>query len=315
MTHSPILTVTLNPALDLSASAPAVTPGPKLRCTAPRTDPGGGGINVSRVITELGGSSRALVALGGPTGARLGHLLAHAGIDTITIPVDGDTRESLSVTDEATGGQYRFVLPGPQWDVAEAEGALATLAQAVTPGALVVLSGSLPPGLTPDYQDRLIATVTGAGGKLLADTSGAALTHLAEGTGLWVLRMDQHEAEELVGLPLPERSHSAGFAADLVAHGAARAVIIARGADGAVLATADTQLHVAAAQVPVLSKVGAGDSFMGALTLALARGADWAEALQWGSAAASAAVMTEATELCHLADVKRLLPRSPVSEL
>ena len=108
-----IITVTLNPTVDLSTAAPDVVPGIKLRCSAPLVDPGGGGINVSRAIKLLGGRSTALVAIGGASGARLLELLTQEGIATIGFQGPGETRLSLSVTDAGTSDQYRFVLPGP----------------------------------------------------------------------------------------------------------------------------------------------------------------------------------------------------------
>jgi 6-phosphofructokinase 2 len=127
-----ILTVTLNPALDFATSVDSVVPGVKLRCGPPRTDPGGGGINVSRAIALLGGTSRCLVALGGRNGESLAELLRAAGIDLITHKAPGETRSSLSVRDEHRGEQYRFMLPGPAWgpgDVIDAERSIVDAAQ------------------------------------------------------------------------------------------------------------------------------------------------------------------------------------------
>ncbi|WP_095588314.1 1-phosphofructokinase family hexose kinase [Actibacterium ureilyticum] len=312
-----ILTITLNPAVDLATTAPAVTAGPKLRCGPVRTDPGGGGINVSRAIAQLGGQSRALVAIGGTTGKKLRQLLAAEGIAVLPFRTTGETRQSLAVTDDSTGEQYRFVLPGPVWDDERVTAVLATISAAVPDHGLVVLSGSLPPGVGADFPHALCATLAERHAQVIADTSGAALHQLANATGTppFVLRMDQAEAEELATRPLPERSDSAGFAAELVARGAAQVVIIARGADGSVLATADQRLHVTAADVPVRSKVGAGDSFVGGFAMALSRGRDLATALQYGAAAASAAVMTDATQLCRRSDFDTLLPQTVLSPL
>lgn len=315
MTQSSIITVTLNPALDMTTATDRVQPGLKLHCDAPRVDPGGGGINVSRVVHELGGHCVAIVASGGTVGAQLMHLLDHAGLSTVEVAVRGETRQSLAVNDRESGGQYRFIMPGPNWRAIEAEAMLVALSEVVTKGALVVLSGGLPPGVDPAYQDRLIARVRAAGALVLADTSGAALAHLAAGSGLHVLRMNRTEAEALAGHPMPSSTESGRFAKALVRRGAAEAVIIARGSEGAILALEDRCLHVTAATVPVRSKVGAGDSFVGALVLARARGADWETALAAASAAASAAVMTEATELCHRADAERLIDQVTVTRL
>lgn len=98
------------------------------------------------------------------------------------------------------------------------------------------------------------------------------------------------------------------FAAELLARGVADAVIIACGSDGSVLASSEGVTHCKAARVPVVSKIGAGDSFVAAAVLALSRGGTLSEALHHGTAAACAAVMTPATRLCTAEDTARLLP-------
>ncbi|MDP2582155.1 hexose kinase [Shimia thalassica] len=303
-----ILTITLNPAVDLSTAVDVVTAGPKLRCARPCTDPGGGGINVSRAIRELGGDSRTFVALAGHTGDKLADLLAMEGIFCLSFKGPGETRQSLAVTDTTTKEQFRFVMPGPEWSQPQVESLLETLSQHVQHGSLVILSGSLPPGMPDGFLAKLCDTVHRHGADLVADLSGDPLARLVTDKTVraHILRMDQHEAETLNGAPLPSRAETADFAQSLIHKGAATLVIVARGADGSVLATSDTALHVAAADVPVKSKVGAGDSFVGAFTLALAQGSPLANAMQRGAAAASAAVMTEATELCRRDDVDRL---------
>ncbi|SMX31509.1 1-phosphofructokinase family hexose kinase [Actibacterium lipolyticum] len=312
-----ILTVTLNPAVDLSTSVDHVEAGPKLRCDRPMTDPGGGGINVSRAIGILGGQSRAMVAVGGATGDMLLGLLANEGISTLPFDSPGATRQSLAVTDRGTGQQYRFVMPGPDWDQAQLNSVLKAIADAVPQGGYVVLSGSQPPGIPPEFASLVCTALSATGARVIVDTSGDALHHLAEAKTAppFILRMDGEEAEGLAKRPLPTREDSAEFAASLVAKGAAEAVIVARGADGSVLATKDERLHAMAADVPVKSKVGAGDSFVGGFTLALAQGCDYGTALQRGAASASAAVMTDATRLCTREDAERLVAECPLTRL
>ena len=312
-----ILTVTLNPTVDYSTSAEAVKPEMKLRCTRPDTDPGGGGINVSRAITILGGHSTAFVAVGGPVGDKLVRLLAEAGIGLAPFPAPGETRQSFSVHDRSTGQQYRFVMPGPDWPVGAVNAALARIGRAAPRGGIVVLSGSQPPGVPDDFPARLASRIARAGSRLILDTSGAALHHLLHSSvaPAHVLRMDSDEAEGLAGTPLTTRAASADFAQSLVAHGLAQMVIVARGDDGSVLASAQERWHAAAAEVAVVSKVGAGDSFVGGFAFALSRGDAPERALQIGVAAASSAVTTKATQLCRAADVRRLTPLCTLSRV
>ncbi|QQA43736.1 1-phosphofructokinase family hexose kinase [Pelagovum pacificum] len=312
-----ILTVTLNPALDLATSVAHAQPNVKLRCGPPDTDPGGGGLNVARAIHQLGGEARCFVALGGDTGQSLLNLLSRAGLNPVVHAAPGETRQSLAVTDLSTNDQFRFMLPGPEWESRDIAAVRQAILDAATGDGYLVLSGSGPSGAAPDLYARICHDFAGTSEEIILDTSGPALAHLAAGQEKppFVLRMDQHEAEELARRPLASRRDSAIFARSLVQRGAARMVIVARGADGSVMAEADRLLHVSAAPVVVNSKVGAGDSFVGGFTMALASGEPVETALSWGAAAASAAVTTPGTQLCHRVDLDRLLPACVVSEL
>jgi len=194
----------------------------------------------------------------------------------------------------AVGGHMRHVLSG-----------------------LMVLSGSNPPGVPKDFAARLMGCMGGNTCKLIVDTSGKALKHLTESTGQapYLLRMDRVEAEEMAGQPIDSITELASFARSLVLRGVAEVIILALGAHGSVLATATQSWHAAAADVPVVSKVGAGDSFVGALSLALAKNEALPDALQKGTAAASAAVMTDATKLCVRSQVDALIAQCPVVKL
>ena len=303
-----ILTITLNPALDFATAVDSVVPGVKLRCAAPRTDPGGGGINVSSAIALLGGTSRCLVALGGRNGESLADLLRAAGIDLIVHKAPGETRSSLSVRDEHRGEQYRFMLPGPPWSPMDVIDAERTIVDAALPGGITVISGTLPPGVLPDIVPDLCGKLKAKDCEVIVDTSGPALYLLARAKGPApdILRMNQEEADDLARRKLLDIRDSADFAQELVRRGVAGKVIVARGPEGSVLATDSARYHYRAADVPVRSKVGAGDTFVGAFTLSLAQGNELPRALQRGVAAASAAVMTEGTALCRREDAERL---------
>ncbi len=303
----PILTVTLNPALDLSARVATMSAGPKLRLSAPRYEPGGGGVNVARAIQRLGGAPTAWVAHGGANGTQHRALLEAQGVEVQSFAGPGETRQNWAITDDS-GAQYRLQLPGAEWDARVAEDALDDILTHARD--LVVLSGSQPPGLCAGFPQRLIAKL--GQGRVIIDTSGAALDQLAHhpqpGARPFLLRLDQAEAEALAGHALDTAPDTATFAQALIARGVAEMVCLARGADGSVLAGPDGTYHSRPPQVAVASKVGAGDSFTGAFTLAIAQGEPPEQALRHGTAAAAAAVMTEGTELCRAADVEKLLP-------
>ncbi|GAB5446238.1 1-phosphofructokinase family hexose kinase [Gymnodinialimonas sp.] len=304
-----IVTLTLNPALDLETAVAHVRPRDKLRCSEPRSDPGGGGINVARAIKTLGGSARAAIALGGATGAVIAASLQDAQIDFLTLTAPGPTRQNLSVIDAASAEQFRFIFPGPTWTLDDLAAVAAPLSGAVGAGDILVLSGSLPPGLAPEALVNLAQSHVMRGVRVVVDTSGAPLIAMARSArGLCLLRMDDGEAEELFARTLPQAADSADAAQALVRDGVAEAVIIARGTEGSVLATAKRRWFAPAADVPVASLTGAGDSFVAAATLAIAQEGTWPEVLSAGCAAASSAVTTPATALCDPDVYATLLP-------
>lgn len=304
---TPILTITLNPAIDAATSVDAMRAGVKLRCGPVRRDPGGGGVNVARVITRLGGDAVAWLALGGPTGARLQTMLQAEGVPTAPFTGTGETRQNLSVFD-AAGQAYRLSLPGPDWSEPDVSAALDDLTRRGH-GDLSVLSGSLPPGVPLEFPARLARALPGY--RLIVDIPTAPLRALAASppdTPYFCLRMDADEAAGLASRPLPDPAATRDFARSLIARGIADTVIIARGAAGSVLVTADSAWTCAPPAVSVVSKIGAGDSFVAAFALSIAQGAAAPDALAHGAAAAAACVMTPGTDLCHKDDVDTLRP-------
>ena len=310
-----ILTVTLNPALDIATSAPRVVPGIKLRCGSETREPGGGGVNVARAIRQLGGCARAVVALAGPNGMALESLLHDRGLDLIRVEAPSETRHSFAVTDEQSGEQYRFVLNGPDWDQHHLGTVLTTIDAEAPDDAIVVFSGSMPPGTPVGFLPKACAHLGTR--RVVIDTSGAHLSHQATGPqpSPHVLRMDSHEAMTLSGKPLSTRDESVAYAEVLRRKGAGEIVIIARGKDGSVMACPNGHWHVNAANQTVVSAIGAGDSFVGGFALALSRGEDPQDALRHGAAAASAACLSEGTQLCLPKDFEALLPQTRLTRI
>ncbi|MCT4557774.1 MAG: 1-phosphofructokinase family hexose kinase [Pelagimonas sp.] len=310
-----ILTLTLNPALDLATSTPQVVPVKKLRCGPESAEPGGGGVNVARAIEQLGGQARAAVAVGGDTGKALSALLDQFGVAHIHLQAPGETRRSFSVTDEGSGAQYRFVMQGPVWTSATLDQVLTQLDSHSTRGDFVVVSGSMPPGVPGDLPVKLCASLPGR--RLIVDTSGPALAALAQGSATppAILRMDRHEAQELSGKALAHQKDTAEFAETLRQAGAAETVIIARGKEGSVMACPDGLWHVNASNDHVVSAIGAGDSFVGGMVRAMADNQPLTEAFRQGAAAASAACLSEGSQLCRKEDFERLLPLTSLTPI
>lgn len=307
MAQAPILTVTLNPALDMTTRTARVSPQRKLRCDAPQLDAGGGGANVSRAIRRLEGESVAFVAIGGSTGDHYARLLTAEGVDARFWPLQGETRTSLTVMEEETGLHYRFVLPGPEQPPVETATLLAAIGRATPTGGYVVASGSLLPGLPEDFYGRLTAQARSGKALTILDTHGAALRQ-AIAARPHIIRLNHLEAHELVGGASAEAS-AYTLARELIAQAAADVVIVALGENGSLVTTPTRQFQITPPHMEVRSMVGAGDSYVAALTLGLARGLSLEDANRFGVAAAAAAVTGEATELCDKATTEAVLGR------
>ena len=265
-------------------------------------------MNVARAICKLGGSAKALIAVGGPTGTRLMDLLSSEDVPALPVPISGETRQSFAVTDDSTGAQYRFSVPGPIMTAHDAELLLAEITAHTTHDSYLVLSGGVAPGLSVDFPSQIVDAVAAKAPKVIVDTSYAALTQLITHptVPIHLLRIDQAAAEQAASHPMLTVADSVSFAADLVARGVAKTVVTGRGAEGSVLVSQDARFICHSPVVTVRSKIGAGDAFVGSMTLALVRGARPEQALRNGVAAASATVSTEGTALCEAERVEEL---------
>ncbi|WP_306120262.1 MULTISPECIES: hexose kinase [unclassified Roseitalea] len=308
MSQRTILTITLNPAVDIATEVDEVIADSKLRCGPPQFDPGGGGVNVARAVGKLGGTACALIALAGATGDMLASMLETDGVDMRRIPVDGQTRQSFTARETSTGRLYRFVTPGPPWRDEDTTTLNRMLAETLDQDAFVVISGSFPPGADHKLVPQIVETVGARGGHVVVDTSGPVLHALAgEPTGLHTLRMDREEAIATSGRALDTGADFADFGQTLIAAGVAENVVMGMGPRGSVGVSAGARFMTARPVLDPISAVGAGDSFVAAMTLAMARGADLEAALAQGTAAAASAVMTPGTALCDADQTARFL--------
>ena len=282
-----IVTLTLNPAVDLSWDAPHVQPTHKIRTTNEQYDPGGGGLNVARVIHTLGGDATAILLAGGVIGYLLQDLMAQAGVPCRVIPIAGRTRLCLAVHDRSDNAEYRFVAEGPE--VTKGEWQSALKATDTARADWIVASGSLPRGVPEDFYADLARRSAASGRKFVLDTSGPPLK-AALGQGLALIKPSLGEFEALVGCKLPEPRLQAEAALDLVRRGAAGMIVVSLGAQGALLATPNGTIHFPSPPIEIRSAVGAGDSFVAGMTLALARGQTPEDALAYGIACGTSAV-------------------------
>lgn len=305
---SSILTVTLNPSIDVSATTEKVTTEHKLRCTDVRREAGGGAINVARVLKRFDADCRALYPAGGILGRLLRQLLDREGIASIAFDIAEETRESFTVLERGSGREFRFVLPGPQLTAPEWQACLDRVAEMTPPPDYVVASGSLPPGVPDDFYARLAEIVQARGSKMVLDASGPALAAALD-EGVYLVKPNLREMRELTGRPLERDEDWAAAAGHLVKAGKAEVVALSLGHRGALLAARDVCLRAPAIQVKIASTVGAGDSFLAAMVWRLALGGELEDAFRYGVAGGTAALLAPGTSLAHRADTERLAGR------
>lgn len=304
MSPPPIVTLTMNPALDICCEADIVAPTDKIRCAGDRYDAGGGGINVAKIAHVLGAQVAAIYPAGGPTGEMLTSLLREAGVPSRPVRIDGTTRESFTVNEIGTGLQYRFVLPGPSPSFAEQQRCLSELRQAARAAKYVVASGSLPPGAPANFYQQVALVCRDAGARLVLDTSGGGLRHIT--SGVFLLKASVRELRECVGRELACEAEQLAAAHEIIDCGRANAVVVSLGSDGALLATAEHDVRFSAIPMRAVSGVGAGDAMVAAITVGLSR--DWSlrESVRFGIATGAAMLLTPATQPCTRADAERL---------
>lgn len=299
-----IVTLTMNPALDITTSVDVVRPTDKLRCAATRYDPGGGGINVAHVAYVLGGSVLAVFPAGGSTGGLIAKLLGDEGVPFWQVPIAAATRESFTINEVSSGQQYRFVLPGPQLTLREQAHCLEQLRTAAKSAEFVVASGSLPPGVTADFYQRVADMCRQLDVRLILDTSGGGLQHVS--SGVFLLKASVRELRECVGRPLETEAEQLGAAHELVDSGRAEVVLVSLGSHGALLATRHGSQRFSAVPMPGGSGVGAGDAMVAAIAVGLGRGWSLVKSVRLGIAAGAAMLMTPGTASCSRADVEKL---------
>lgn len=301
-THS-ITTLTVNPSLDKSTHFSELVPEKKIRCEKPRYDAGGGGINVSKAISKLGGDSLCIFTSGGSTGEMLEELVTNEGIENAIIKTKNWTRENFIAFENTTKSQYRFGFPGNEISEEEKDNILSTIGELKT--NYLVISGSLNEGLKPNFYQKIIEIAKESATKIIVDTSGEALEKVVE-TGVYLIKPNIGELAKLIGVERLELPEVEQAAKDLIAKGSAEIVVVSLGADGAILVSKDETHLVKAPKVEKKSTVGAGDSMVGGMVWALSQNKSLKEVIQLGVCCGTAATMNEGTQLFNKEDVEKL---------
>jgi 6-phosphofructokinase 2 len=303
-----ILSVVINPAIDIACTADKVEPLHKVRTRDQLHHAGGGGANVARVLAELGSSVDLAYLSGGQTGPLYETLLSRHGLREHRFPMNGPVRISYTVRESGTGQEYRFVPDGPQVTPGELQPLLDFVAS--FDGEYLVASGSLPPGVDPSVYAAMARMAERSGAAFILDTSGEALRIALEQGGIFLVKPSQRELEQIAGRKL-DAEGLARQASALVARGTARHVAVSLGQEGALLANAEGISRLPAIKVEAKSAVGAGDSFVGGMVYWLAQGNGIEDAFRFGLAAGAAAVLHPGTELCRRDDVMRMYAEMP----
>ena len=300
-----IYTLTLAPSLDSATQTPQIYPEGKLRCTSPVFEPGGGGINVARAITFLGGQATAIFPIGGATGQHLVELLQTEHVPVESVETQEWTRQNLHVHVDASGEQYRFVMPGATLHNDELQ-KLQDKVVHIPAGSLLVISGSLPPGVSLEAFVALIKAAQQHGLRCVIDSSGDALATALEIGNIELVKPNQKELSALVQRELVQPDDVRKAAQEIIRSGKAHRVVVSLGAQGALAVDANSCVQVVPPPIKSQSTVGAGDSMVGAMTLKLAEDADLKTMVRYGVAAGSAATINQGTRLCSRDNTQKI---------
>ena len=303
MKNHQIVTLTINPSLDKSTHFTGLIAEQKIRCESPRYDAGGGGINVSKAISKLGGSSTCIFTSGGSSGEMLEDLIAKEKLQSIVIKTKNWTRENFIAFDTSTQSQYRFGFPGNKLFDDETDKIIEMVSN--LKAEYLVISGSLNEGLPSNFYQKIAETAQTSGIKVIVDTSGEALQKVLE-TGVYLIKPNIGELAKLIGVERLELANVEKAAKNLIEKGAAEIVVVSLGAEGAILVSKNETHFVKAPIVDKKSTVGAGDSMVGSMVWALSQNKPLKEVIQWGVCSGTAATMNEGTQLFKIEDVEKL---------
>ena len=313
-----IITITMNPSIDLTVDVNGLKLDDAIHMVGIHRDPGGKGVNVSRVVNTLGGPTIAYGFIGGDEGGNFSLLLAKEGILNSFLAIEDETRINIIINDLKGRTQTRIHARGPRVtleDLYRLQEQIRRISNPSTTQQYLVLGGSLPQGLpTTAYRD-IIEEAKEVGMRTVLDSDGEYLKHGIKG-GPFMIKPNTYELERLTGRELMGKPIEAFIDAGReVLEKGVEMVAITRGPREALLVTEDLVLKAKPPKVKVNSPVGAGDSFVGAFLLAMVRHYGLKEALRWGVAAGAAAAMSPSTQLVKKEDFEKLLPQIAVEEV
>lgn len=306
-----IYTVTLNPALDRTLHVESLVPGQSTRIQSEARYAGGKGIDVSRALREMGSDNVALGLVGGFDGKELEGRLLLSGVACRFTHIANETRTNIIIQDESNGAETALLARGPEVEPPELMDFLDVLERSPDMSCLVI-SGSLPPGLTPEVYSRMITIGNERGAKVVLDTAGEALRQSIRARPA-VIKPNRTELSELAGRPLPDVRAISEYAVGLL--DLVGIALVSLGADGMVMATKNQLVHARPPKVMVKSTVGAGDCAVAGFVHGMAVGESNADALRRAVATGTAATLNAGTGLCRCSDIDVILPQVTIEEL
>jgi 6-phosphofructokinase 2 len=307
-----IYTVTLNPALDRAVTVDILKEDDTTRIIHETFYAAGKGIDVSRVIREIGGQSVALGLVGGYDGLHLEGLLINAGVLTDFTKISKETRTNVILKEQASGREFVISAAGPEVDATEITRFYQQILN-IRDMDYLVMSGSLPRGVSHNLYGHLILTGKKKQAFVFLDADGETLKESINyhPTGI---KPNIHELSRLAGRELRKESDIISACDDIHRMGI-EYILVSRGKEGLILSADGKRVKATAPPVDAGSAVGAGDSSVAGFILAHSQGKDLEECVRLACATGAASARTPGTELCHLSDVEEILPLVKVSIL
>jgi 1-phosphofructokinase len=290
-----IITVTLNPAVDKTVTINNFTPDSVNRIRKIQLDAGGKGINVAKVLLTLGANSLALGFLAGHTGGFIKRYLDKLNIASDFVYLDGETRTNIKIVDEVNHTNTDINEPGPVVSQIDAEKINDKVLRELADNTILILSGSVPVGMSKDIYYKWIEYAGKRGAKTILDADGELL-RLGLAASPYLIKPNIHELEQLAGRKLSDIEEAAGFTKQLMAEHQIKEAVISLGEKGALFFKGDAAIFAEGIPVTVKSTVGAGDSMVAALAYALDNNLSLEKAVCLAVASGTANVMTAGTE-------------------
>ena len=302
-----IITLSLNPAVDKTIEIHDFKLNSVNRVSSARLDAGGKGINVSKMIDQLGGRSTAIGVLAGSSGRYIKEQLDLLNIENEFIFVEGETRTNIKIVDSVNGLNTDINEGGPHISDKALDEVLEKAIEAANEKTILVLAGSVPANVRKDIYKRMIAAAKSKGAKTILDADGDLLRQGLE-AGPYMIKPNIHELGMLFNKEISNTQEAIVLAKELFSYGV-EVIVISLGSEGSVLMTKEKTLLVDGLKVEVISTVGAGDAMVASLALAIERRYSLEDAIILATAASAASVMTPGTSPGELKVIEELKNR------